>query len=135
MAMKQLCKLRNAAFHRQQGRCYYCDQPMWLDSSEEFMAQYGFTRREALCLQCTTEHCVPKRAGGRDDVRNIVAACWRCDNRRERGRAKDLPSADFRVQVRRRVARGRWHERSVLAKIATEVRAPSPNYDSVPELA
>lgn len=117
MAMKQLCKLRNAAFHRQQGRCYYCGLSMWLDSPDKFMLTYSVTKPAALNLRCTAEHLLPRREGGRDDVRNIVAACWWCNNRRHRGRRKPLSPIEFRTLVQHQMAKGSWHWLTILTKM------------------
>ena len=101
-------KARNAAFRRQNGRCYYCNCPMWLGDCREFATQYALTMGEARRLRCTAEHLKARKDGGPDAAANIVAACDFCNRSRHR-RAKPLPPDRFEVLVRQRVRAGRWH--------------------------
>ena len=129
MAAK-LIRYRNAAFHLQQGRCYYCDLPMWQGKPHKYMASHRLTHPEALNLQCTAEHLIPRRDGGTDEARNIVAACWWCNNRRHKGPAKSLSSILFGAHVRRRMAHVRWHHSSILAKLMPEKFGLRPRISS-----
>jgi 5-methylcytosine-specific restriction endonuclease McrA len=73
---EKLKLLRDQAFARQGGACYWCDRVM-LRPSDKVPANHGFA--------CTAEHLVPRALGGRDDILNIVAACRRCNNGRGLG--------------------------------------------------
>lgn len=50
----------------QNGRCFYCERP--------------FVKRHDSDCRPTRDHVDPRSNGGREDDRNIVAACWRCNN-------------------------------------------------------
>ena len=105
----QLARLRSLAFVRQQGRCCYCDLPMWVDHPERFAQVHGITLAQAGWHQCTAEHLLPRQDGGPDSETNIAAACKWCNTRRHRGR-KQPPTPDrYRKLVRKRLAHGRWH--------------------------
>lgn len=100
---------RNAAFHRQGGRCYYCDFPMWLTDRAGFAAAHGITLRQAGRLQATGEHLVAQQDGGRHEG-NVVAACRHCNQTRHRFRPHNAPSsAHFLARVRSRVKHRHWH--------------------------
>ncbi|CAD1790680.1 MULTISPECIES: HNH endonuclease [Xanthomonas] len=105
MSNKRLKSLRTNAFNAQSGRCYYCDWPMWLSSPSEL----GLRPRSARSYQCTAEHLVAQQDGGLDIPENVVAACCFCNLRRHQ-RPTPAPSPEvYRVQVQRRVAKGKWH--------------------------
>lgn len=104
---------RNAAFHRQHGRCYYCDFPMWLTDRPGFAAAHGLTLRQAARLQATAEHLVARQDGGKHGA-NVVAACLHCNQSRHRFRPCAAPSPEqFRVRVRSRVEQRHWHPRGL----------------------
>ena len=113
---KSLQKARARAFQHQEGRCYYCAQPMWLGEPDDFARQYGLTRRQARSFQCTAEHLTARCDGGSDTASNIVAACRHCNTTRHRRRVP-LDPVTYRHYVRRRLAKGRWHQPPVLRAI------------------
>ena len=53
-------RLRESAFNRQDGRCYYCGEHMWLDDGAAFAAQHQMTGRQARQRRCTAEHLVAR---------------------------------------------------------------------------
>ncbi|MFA1287317.1 HNH endonuclease [Xanthomonas axonopodis pv. nakataecorchori] len=101
--MTRLQFLRTVAFHAQQGRCCYCEQPMWLTSPTEL----ELSPRCARYSQCTAEHLLAQQDAGKDTRGNIAAACWTCNQRRHR-RKKLLTPEAFKALVRRMVAAGKW---------------------------
>lgn len=104
-------RFRMAAFVRQQGRCYYCDAPMWIASS------CGSRH-----LQCTAEHLVARCDGGHNRAENIVAACAYCNHtRHKRKRPQDAHA--YRLHVQNRIRLGRWRQDAGLARPDTRVRA------------
>lgn len=104
---------RNAAFHRQSGRCFYCDFPMWLTDRADFAVTHGLTLRQAGRLQATAEHLVAQQDGGRHGA-NVVAACHHCNQARHRFRPRAAPSPErFLARVRSRVKHRHWHEPSM----------------------
>lgn len=46
---------RNAAFHRQDGRCFYCNFSMWLTDRAGFAATHDLTLRQASRLQAAPD--------------------------------------------------------------------------------
>ena len=104
----KLVRLRSQAFFRQQGRCCYCDLPMWMDNPQGFAEVHGITLAQAHWHQCTAEHLLARQEGGPDSEANIAAACKWCNMRRHRG-AKEAPTPDqYRMLVRNRLAQRRW---------------------------
>lgn len=93
----RLQRSRNRAFIKQHGRCFYCDLPMWAAPPKDLMR-----------LKCTAEHLVARCDGGRDGSGNVVAACLHC-NRTRHLKRHPPPAHEYRVEVQRRMARGRWH--------------------------
>jgi 5-methylcytosine-specific restriction endonuclease McrA len=114
---RKILQHREAAFRRQGGRCYYCGQPMWLNDVENYCAQYAVSPTCASWLQCTAEHLVACRDGGKDEADNIVAACLFC-NRRRHARPQPLEPERYKAHVRGRVLRGRWHGAAVFAMLS-----------------
>ena len=100
---------RARAFAAQNGRCYYCRQPMWKNDPVAFCNRYGITQRQARAFQCTGEHLRPHKDGGEVSTSNIVAACHCCNQRRHRGRKSELAPPDYRALVMKRMAQGQWH--------------------------
>ena len=94
---------RQIAFNRQDGKCHYCGLRMWLHGAT------GPTQ-----LLCTAEHLIARSEGGSEALTNIVAACWHCNQTRHR-RKNPPPPERYRVEVQRRVDRGAWLPKSVLA--------------------
>ncbi|WP_432284182.1 HNH endonuclease [Aminobacter sp. BA135] len=95
--MPKLRKLRDDAYNRQDGHCWYCGRLMspadGIDSS-----------------RCTAEHLLPRCEGGKDTPANVVAACWYCNSRRHRRKVPLSPEA-YVIHVRALIAEGRWHAR------------------------
>lgn len=110
--MTRLNRLRQRAFTAQQGRCYYCRAPMWLTHPIEVFADRLLSQAVARYLKCTAEHLTPVSKGGKDEPGNIVAACEYCNQHRHRAKHVLSPERYARY-VRKRVALGRWHARSV----------------------
>jgi 5-methylcytosine-specific restriction endonuclease McrA len=109
---------RNAAFHRQDGRCFYCEFPMWLTDLAGFAAAHGLTLRQASRLQATGEHLVAQQDGGRHGA-NVVAACHHCNQARHRFRPHAAPDPDrFQARVRSRVKHRHWHPRAMFHVLA-----------------
>ncbi|RSV20368.1 restriction endonuclease [Sphingomonas sp. ABOLG] len=106
--MTDLRRLKRRAFESQAGRCFYCEQPMWLADAATFAQRHNLSAESARHLQVTAEHVIARSCGGRDESSNIVAACRYCNTRRHR--AKDALQADaYLTRVRRRLAHGKWH--------------------------
>ncbi|WP_431312814.1 HNH endonuclease [Roseateles agri] len=100
---------------------------MWRTSPHELPVP---SRRAAAFLQCTAEHLIARCDGGTDVASNVVAACWRCNRTRHARRWP--PSADtYRAEVRRRVARGGWHDRWVSAAELYDCRPCVPTGEPV----
>lgn len=99
-------RFRKRAFLRQDGRCYYCQQPMF-DGGDllAFAARHRLTRKQALQFKSTAEHLVARQDGGLDSESNIAAACQRCNLARHR-RLRPVSAAEFSVYVRKRLL---WH--------------------------
>ena len=106
-------KHRFAAFNRQNGHCYYCEYPMWLESSEEFAASFDISKSAAFRFQCTAEHLVARQDGGKDSPKNIVAACRFCNMTRHRFPTPPDPAV-YRRHVMHRVRSGRWHHKELV---------------------
>ena len=104
---------RNAAYHRQAGRCFYCTFHMWLTDRAGFAAAHGLTRRQADRLKATAEHLVAQQDGGRHGA-NVVAACHHCNQARHRFRPSTAPTPErFLKRVRSRVKHKHWHPPSM----------------------
>ncbi|MDZ7839631.1 MAG: HNH endonuclease signature motif containing protein [Gammaproteobacteria bacterium] len=99
---------RLAAFHRQDGCCFYCNVQMWIDDPAIFAAKNGLKLTAVSRFQCTAEHLVARQDGGRNTQDNIVAACRFCNNTRHRVPIPPEPDA-YRQHVIRRMRSGRWH--------------------------
>lgn len=107
-----ISKHRNAAFKRQDGRCYYCDLPMWLNQPTELAVKYRISAGDASRLRCTAEHLLARQDGGVNSGANIVAACIHCNRTRHRISSPPEPTR-YRQHVLRRLRAGRWHPRSI----------------------
>lgn len=109
MASK-LQKLRRQAFRDQDGRCFYCSQPLWEQEVAEFVQTHGIGNRLSKYLRCTAEHLSARQDDGRDVRLNIAAACLWCNMQRHRGRAGRAPAPEiYQARVRALVAEGKWH--------------------------
>lgn len=76
-----LAALRDLAYKRQRGLCYWCKQEMIYRGRGELPRPWNHPRT------LTADHIIRKADGGRTDQTNIVAACAWCNNRRH-----DTPS-------------------------------------------
>ena len=101
-------KKRLAAFNKQLGRCYYCRSLMWLTNRKEFAKKNNLSKLEANRFQCTAEHLLARCDGGKDDSKNIVAACHFCNNSRHRKKTP-LDFDNYKLYVTRRLKKGKWH--------------------------
>lgn len=97
--------LRLQAYQHQQGRCWYCGVQMWQRDPAELP---GIPRKNASRLRCTAEHLLAQCEGGRDKASNVVAACAHCNHTRHKRKHPPQPDL-YLAEVRKRVARGRWH--------------------------
>lgn len=116
---KNLSLARSRAASRQSFRCYYCQLPVWSGDPQAFMRQFRLTPDEARRQQCTAEHLTARCDGGGNRAANIAAACLHC-NRTRHLRARPLDPMAFRVMVQRRLSLGKWHPRSITAKLAAK---------------
>ncbi|MBE9395653.1 HNH endonuclease [Pontibacterium sp. N1Y112] len=106
-------KLKNRAFNRQKGRCYYCNALMWLTDPNTFSGNHQITAKQASRFQCTSEHLVARCDGGKDTQKNIVAACRFCNAKRhQRSSAPDPVS--YKQLITQRKNRGKWHPQDLL---------------------
>ena len=111
---KSLVKPRSQAFSKQKGLCYYCEQSVCTNDLLEFASKYHIPVSKAKILECTGEHLVPFKDGGGNSVKNIVAACWFCNQGRHQRKAEPTPD-EYKDMVQRRLSRGRWHELRLVA--------------------
>lgn len=119
--MTQLKQSREAAYLRQHGRCFYCEQAMphaW--DIETFATRYRLSQKQARQLICTAEHLHARCNGGGNASGNIVAACWLCNQRRHK-RPHPLEPEPYKRLVMDRIAKGSWHH----PKVLTRLLAPS----------
>ena len=77
--MPNIQKLRDASFRIQDGRCYYCQEPMWSNDPVAFAKAHALSLALARRLQATAEHLTPRSEGGDDGEANLVAACLYCN--------------------------------------------------------
>lgn len=109
---KTLIKSRTKAFNLQEGRCIYCELPMWLDSPEAFTIKYKITLKAAKIFKCTAEHLKAKQDGGKDTASNIVAACIYCNQKRHQRKSPKDPIS-YKHYVTKRLSKGKWHLGSI----------------------
>jgi hypothetical protein len=107
---KSLVRNRGKTFRLQQGRCFYCELPMWLGEADAaaFAQRHGLSSSATLALRCTAEHMQARQAGGSHDPWNIVAACRRCNMGRHQG-DNALDPLQYRQHVADALAQGVWH--------------------------
>ncbi len=105
---KVIPKNRLLAFNDQNGRCYYCGAPMWIEKKGEFSAKYRVSKKLANRLRCTAEHLIAQQDGGTDDRENIVAACLHCNLTRHYA-SEALPHNEYREHVASLVQSQEWH--------------------------
>jgi HNH endonuclease len=99
---------RSTSFSQQNGRCYYCDQPMWVNEPSELSNKYNISHKQAKNLRCTGEHLIAHQDGGNAKKNNIVAACWCCNQRRHQRKKAPNPK-EYKKLVQQRMNQGRWH--------------------------
>jgi hypothetical protein len=92
----------------QGGRCFYCDQPMWIGDPVPFAVLYAIGVQRARQLQATAEHLLARSEGGSDNAENIVAACAFC-NRTRHKTVRPLTPEAYRRRVQSRMVQGKWH--------------------------
>jgi len=80
----RLLRLRDAAFWRQNGKCYWCDVKMFLPTSN---------RHQTSPFLCTGDHILERSKGGKTTRENIVAACKLCND--TRSNPSKIQSTDF----------------------------------------
>ena len=106
---KSPIKPRARAFSLQDGRCYYCGQPMWTKKNRsKFLSRFNVTLPQVMRFQCTAEHLTAHQDGGTIAQGNIVAACWFCNQQRHRRKIALVPE-QFKKLVQQRMSKGRWH--------------------------
>ena len=105
---KHLSRHRLAAFQRQNGHCYYCNCPMWIEDVSAFAHMHLLTIKQAKQLACTAEHLKAVHDGGSDTAKNIVAACRFCNDQRHRRKVAPSPEL-HRMRVKARIALRHWH--------------------------
>ena len=113
-----LSNSRLTAFMRQKGRCYYCNYPMWLGTPDAFAARFSISKSAALQFQCTAEHLLARKDGGKDSPENIVAACKYCNKTRHYAKSPSEP-IKHRMRVIRRLGLGKWHPKEFRHLLAT----------------
>ena len=101
-------KNRLHAFEKQEGRCYYCGAPMWLENKRGFAAKHRITKKLAKRLRCTAEHLNARKDGGNNNRENIAAACLYCNLTRHHV-SEALPPNEYRKHVMRLIRRQEWH--------------------------
>ena len=80
---KRKNKLRKALFDRQEGRCYWCTQPMDLEPLR--LTKFGNWKTNP--AYASFEHLIPKSMGGDPNMgENIVAAHINCNTKRHKRR-------------------------------------------------
>jgi 5-methylcytosine-specific restriction endonuclease McrA len=100
--------IRLKAFQDQDGRCFYCNNLMWLTDKKDFALTHAISIKAAEPLKCTAEHLVASRDGGKNNRENIVAACRFCNQARHRRKNPPGPTR-YKEFVQRRVSQGKWN--------------------------
>lgn len=108
MMTKATKKFRSTSYYQQQGLCIYCEKPMWLDDIKAFAKQQSITTGQAKQSKCTAEHLIPKSEGGKNEQRNIAAACLFCNQTRHKSK-HPLDPIKYKKRVMSRVAKDRWN--------------------------
>lgn len=105
---RKIRKIRLQKFMAQNGRCFYCQLPMWENDQHRAVLENMVGSKRAIWLRSTAEHLCAKRDGGKDSAENLVAACWFCNCTRHKTKAPLTPEA-YSAFVRKRLSLGRWH--------------------------
>ena len=103
-----LIKSRLKAYNLQQGRCIYCELPMWFEDPQAFTNKYKITTKQAKLFQCTAEHLKAKQVGGKDHESNIVAACHYCNQKRHKCKSPKDPIS-YKQYVTSRLEKRKWN--------------------------
>lgn len=114
MPSHKLKNHRRRAARKQGGRCFYCQQPMWDASPQEFIVRYGLSAGLAKRFRCTAEHVEARSDGGKDVAANIVAACLFCNTTRHKAK-HPVDAVTYAAVVRSKLEKGRWHPPQVTA--------------------
>ena len=109
---QSLKKKRISAYKAQNGCCYYCGFPMWLDDPDEIGHESQISRRALHKIRCTAEHLHPRADGGSDSRSNIVAACLHCNRTRHRRKRPPEPPR-YREIVQGRIRANSWHDSQI----------------------
>ena len=64
---------RAQAYAAQHGRCFYCHVEMCNGHPAPFAQSHGISIAQAQLLECTAEHLIARKDGGRNTRENIVA--------------------------------------------------------------
>lgn len=105
---KTLVLSRTKAFNQQNGRCIYCELPMWIERPDLFAKKYKISLKQTRFFQCTAEHLDAKKDGGSDAENNIVAACHYCNQKRHKCKSPKQPDR-YKDYVMRRRVKGKWN--------------------------
>lgn len=106
--MRPIARIRVRKFKLQNGRCHYCELPMWESDEQRLNLEKLVGKRRVRWLRSTAEHLHARCDGGRDTASNIVAAGAFCNQQRHR-KSKPLPPKDHARRTRRLVSSGKWH--------------------------
>jgi 5-methylcytosine-specific restriction endonuclease McrA len=98
---------RTRAFKSKNGKCFYCQIPMWLTNVTDQFFRSRISAKAMSRIRCTAEHLEARCDGGSDSNESLVAACWFCNLTRHR-MARPLSPDKYREQVMSRVQKGRW---------------------------
>ena len=109
--MVKLQKLRQSAFAKQNGCCFYCGHPMWERGQAYLFAQrYPLPPSLIGLCQSTAEHLQARQDGGIDSSCNIAAACKYCNATRHQGRVGlALSPTEYKKLIQKRIKNSQWH--------------------------
>lgn len=105
---QSITTMRARAFKSQNGRCFYCNIPMWLAGVTDSFFRGQISEKAKRRIQCTTEHLRARCDGGSNAAYNLVAACHFCNQARHR-RTNPPDPIEFRKLAMTRVLAGKWH--------------------------
>lgn len=129
--MHAIKRFRTLAFHAQQGRCYYCRAPMWLNDPDSFRRIYGCTAGQLPSLRATAEHIVARCDGGKNTQANIVAAHCLCNRRRHQPKTP-LPADRYLARVSRGMADKKWLPASFIQALGRHISRPRASSSTDP---
>lgn len=84
---------------------------MWFKDKDIFAKTHKITEKEAAKFQCTAEHLLALCDGGKNNKRNIVAACLYCNQKRHKRKKPPEPQT-YKQLVQRRIIKGKWHPKT-----------------------